>query len=632
MSDGASPPASAAPVSADTPALSSEVPSTTAQEQPATNGASDGDAAVSGDEVAKEVAADEATAHDTDADKQTKAGDAPKEGSEPAAEQTDVEMKDAEKPEESVSVADADATADGSAEPAEGTPASAKTPKGRRKSVGVPEHKNKKLSKKASVAKITHIDAKPGDYFLARLKGYPPWPCIICSEDMIPITLNKSRPMSAARADGTYLPNYEDGAPKAKDRSFPIMYLATNEFGWHVNTELTDVDLDTVGEMAVAKKKGLKEAHQIAAEQHDLDFFKQMLIAHEESRQAEIAEKAAAKEAKKSAKTKRKSKVVVEEDEDEDTEMADAAAEEEPEAVVEPSAKKKTKKRKADEEPQTPGAPESNKKPKVSIKFTAKANGNETATPKSAKEKDTPAKATKAKQTKKASKVKETVEAPKEPEMTPEERRAKKEKEILFLRHKLQKGLLTKEQDPKEDEMKAMSEFVTKLEGYSDLEVSIIRATKINKVLKAILKLNSIPKEEEFQFKPRSQSLLDKWNKLLANEDVPAAATNGVGPEGKKAEDASKEAANGSKDSPAAEKTEEKSEEQADVKSEGKTDDEAAEETEEKPKEEIDETLPAAETAEETEKQTEESTEVEVAPEADEVAKEPKEASVESTT
>ena len=81
--------------------------------------------------------------------------------------------------------------------------------------------------------------------------------------------------------------------------------------------------------------------------------------------------------------------------------------------------------------------------------------------------------------------------------------------------------------------MKQMSEFVTKLEGYADLEVSIIRATKINKVLKAILKLGTIPKEEEFQFKLRSQTLLDKWNKLLASEQgTPAASTttNGTSP------------------------------------------------------------------------------------------------------
>lgn len=79
--------------------------------------------------------------------------------------------------------------------------------------------------------------------------------------------------------------------------------------------------------------------------------------------------------------------------------------------------------------------------------------------------------------------------------------------------------------------MKQMSEFVTKLEGYADLEVSIIRATKINKVLKAILKLPNIPREDTFSFKARSQTLLDKWNKLLASETTfatPAASTNGA--------------------------------------------------------------------------------------------------------
>lgn len=72
--------------------------------------------------------------------------------------------------------------------------------------------------------------------------------------------------------------------------------------------------------------------------------------------------------------------------------------------------------------------------------------------------------------------------------------------------------------------MKQMSEFISKLEGYADLEVSIIRATKINKVLKAILKLAEIPKESEFQFKDRSKSLLEKWNKILESAEQPAAS------------------------------------------------------------------------------------------------------------
>jgi hypothetical protein len=133
------------------------------------------------------------------------------------------------------------------------------------------------------------------------------------------------------------------------------------------------------------------------------------------------------------------------------------------------------------------------------------------------------------------------------------------QKEILFLRHRLQKGLLVRDQEQKEEEMKSMSEFISKLEGYADLEVSIIRATKINKVLKAILKLNTIPKEEEFNFKARSQALLDKWNKLLAvDQDGPAPPTNGVKQDAKpEAEATSAGATNGVQKLPSDEKPEE---------------------------------------------------------------------------
>ena len=87
-----------------------------------------------------------------------------------------------------------------------------------------------------------------------------------------------------------------------------------------------------------------------------------------------------------------------------------------------------------------------------------------------------------------------------------------------------------------------MSGFLSKLETYPDLEGSIIRATKIHKVLKAMIRLSSIPKDEEFQFKERSHGLLQKWNKILQedpsaaaadaadkdDEAKPEAATNGV--------------------------------------------------------------------------------------------------------
>ena len=68
-----------------------------------------------------------------------------------------------------------------------------------------------------------------------------------------------------------------------------------------------------------------------------------------------------------------------------------------------------------------------------------------------------------------------------------------------------------------------MSEFISKLEGQTDLEASIIRATKINKVLKAILKLPEFPKDSEFQIKDRSKVLLGAWKIILESAEQPAA-------------------------------------------------------------------------------------------------------------
>lgn len=93
---------------------------------------------------------------------------------------------------------------------------------------------------------------------------------------------------------------------------------------------------------------------------------------------------------------------------------------------------------------------------------------------------------------------------------------------------------MSREVEPKEEEMSAMADFFTQLEGYADLEATIIRTTKIHKVLKAIVKLQNIPKEDEYNFKERSSTLLTAWLGALARDGGDAtagaaetAATNG---------------------------------------------------------------------------------------------------------
>jgi PWWP domain len=122
------------------------------------------------------------------------------------------------------------ATSDASVD-ANGTSSLSKRPQNsKRKSTGgVPEHKTKKLNKKKSLPKITHLDAQPGEYYFARLKSYPPWPAIICDEGMLPHSLLSTRPVTTKQADGTYKEAYGDGGKRVHERTFPIMFLHTNE-------------------------------------------------------------------------------------------------------------------------------------------------------------------------------------------------------------------------------------------------------------------------------------------------------------------------------------------------------------------------------------------------------------------
>ncbi|KAI1118784.1 hypothetical protein F5Y14DRAFT_397633 [Nemania sp. NC0429] len=401
-----------------------------------------------------------------------------------------------------------------------------------------------------------HLDAKPGEHYFAKLKGFPPWPVVICEEDMLPTNMLVSRPVTAARADGTYREDFADGGRRAGDRTFPVMYLHTNEFSWTPNTDLSELDASVVSDLVTSKmRKDLQAAHHLAAEGHDLDYYKNVLREFEEQRLA----KAEAKKSK--VKTPKKSSKAT--NEDGDIEMEDVEDE-----VGEPVEKKtKSKKRKAEDESSTPQRSDSVKKPKIKLTSTSTPKAANGVQSPSTKDSTKPAKA-KPKSSKGgketgSKKEKEPV-APKEPELSPEERRARKEKEILFLRHRLQRGLLPREGSPVPDDMKQVSDFLAKLETFPELDVGIIRVTKINKVLKAILKLETIPKEEEFRFKSRSQVLLDKWNILLASDTTPAApatgssSTNAHGVNGTTAATtkSTKETANGVKEETVGDKTE----------------------------------------------------------------------------
>ncbi|KAF1932440.1 uncharacterized protein M421DRAFT_54499 [Didymella exigua CBS 183.55] len=560
----------AAPVATE-PAATTEIPTrpVDAAAEPAVAKAkpSEGDAVIATEGVAevpeKEEPEETATAkQETTADATTDAAAASNEtDAAPAAESA------------------AEPAADASATNGTATTPAKKSKNGKRKSAGgMPEHKAKKTpAKSKKKAPELRLDAQPGDMYMVAMRGYQPWPVIVCDEEMLPESLLSKRPVSAKRIDGTYREDFLEGGKNAKDRRYPIMFLGTNEFAWQVNTELLTFDVEDVKKDVEAgnsakKNKALWSAYEIAAEGHDLAYFKTMLASHE----AALQEDAEAREAKEAEKKERKEKAAKRKSSaaagSDDMEMEDAGDD----AALSAKKAKATKKRKKEDD--SDGGEPAAKTPKTTkLKLNNKTPKEGSAVK--------PKKETKSK--KKASEE-ATSAQPEEPPMTEEERLVKREKQILYLRHRLQKGFLSRDQAPKDEDMTSMADYLKQLEQHEDLEADIIKKTKVHKVLKAIIKLDNIPKEEVHSFKSRSTELLSKWNGALATADresaekTTPAATNGV-----KADDEKSESAKA--DTPAVEKKEETTEEDREGLKEEPKDETTAEPTEEKdeaPKEE----------------------------------------------
>lgn len=109
--------------------------------------------------------------------------------------------------------------------------------------------------------------------------------------------------------------------------------------GWVPNTSLIDLDPATVLDVKLDKmRKTLQAAHQLAAENHPLSYYKEVLQNYQE----ELIEQEKAKAAKAATPKGKKSKAASEDDED--VEMEDA-----PDAAQTPAKDKKAKKRKADD-------------------------------------------------------------------------------------------------------------------------------------------------------------------------------------------------------------------------------------------------------------------------------------------
>ena len=83
--------------------------------------------------------------------------------------------------------------------------------------------------------------------------------------------------------------------------------------------------------------------------------------------------------------------------------------------------------------------------------------------------------------------------------------------------------MLLRDRAPQDSDMPTVSDDLKWLEGHY-IDAEVFRHAKIDKVLKALLKLTSIPRDEEFSIRARSMKLLETMNGRL-----PQGLSSGVG-------------------------------------------------------------------------------------------------------
>nr|XP_018260871.1 uncharacterized protein I303_06588 [Kwoniella dejecticola CBS 10117]OBR83029.1 hypothetical protein I303_06588 [Kwoniella dejecticola CBS 10117] len=111
-------------------------------------------------------------------------------------------------------------------------------------------------------------------------------------------------------------------------------------------------------------------------------------------------------------------------------------------------------------------------------------------------------------------------------------------------RHKLQRAFLSKSL-PSAEEMPSYDDLFKTIESYEDMTIDALQYSKIGKVMKKIMTLNEIPRNDDFKITDRASKLMHQWTDFIAASEKPngngdAAAANGEKKEEEKKDETEK--------------------------------------------------------------------------------------------
>ncbi|WRT70227.1 uncharacterized protein IL334_007222 [Kwoniella shivajii] len=294
-----------------------------------------------------------------------------------------------------------------------------------------------------------------GDIVLARLRGYPPWPARIANPDTLPRNVLKQRP-----GKNPYI--------------YCCQFFPAGDFSWLQSKEIKPLSSSDISSyLSEPHRKatgGLREAYQTAQDPTEWD-----------SAQSEIQQ----------AKEEADNNVDELEDEDEDA-PSGGKRKRGAQEKKKPGKKAKTTKAKADDVEEEEEAPKSKAKSKPAAKpkpATAKGSKAPVSKPENQEPADDDPLAT-------------------NPECV----------KVKDWRHKLQRAFLSKSL-PSAEEMPSYDDLFKTIESYDSMTIDALQYSKIGKVMKKIMTLTEIPRNDDFKITDRASKLMHQWTDFIASSE-----------------------------------------------------------------------------------------------------------------
>ncbi|KAH7913286.1 hypothetical protein BJ138DRAFT_969298, partial [Hygrophoropsis aurantiaca] len=349
------------------------------------------------------------------------------------------------------------------------------------------------MSKKGAKTQQVEATYDERDIVLAKVRGYPPWPGMVVDPGSAPSGVVKERPSGK------------------KTSFYCVRFFPAGDYAWLVSKDISKLQPHEIQAYINEphKRSGdLLSGYKIAMnpEPWEKERANAAMVADEQEGNAEVDQldsEGEEEDQKKPAKSKKRKR------------DSEAPA---------PKAKAKAKP-KGEKKAAAPKAKKNGIKSKAQVESEDEGDDGEQEAEAEDEEDVGPS-------TKSAPPPSKKPKREKEDDVDPALEKDPEAQKVREWRHRLQKALLGSKGLPAEDEMPHLDALFTTVEQYDHANIiAYLLFSKIGKVMRHIAALSpdKVPRDDEFQFRTRAKSLVDKWHTIIgSNKNENGVEMNGL--------------------------------------------------------------------------------------------------------